>query len=149
EKERTQFANDVLERFNNPFVDHQVTSIMLNSFAKYKTRDLPGLKTYLQRKGKLPEGLVVGLAAIITYYKGGVRDDGVAIVPNDAPEILSFIKELWAGKDMEKIANGVLSAAFIWEEDLNKLPGLTEMLTSYLASIQREGMLQTVKHILS
>ena len=30
--ELEKFANDVLERFNNPFVDHQVTSIMLNSF---------------------------------------------------------------------------------------------------------------------
>ncbi|KAA6340507.1 tagaturonate reductase [termite gut metagenome] len=149
EEERTQFANDVLERFHNPFVDHQVTSIMLNSFAKYKTRDLPGLKTYLRRRGKLPEGLVLGLAAIITYYKGGVRDDGVAIVPNDAPEILSLLKELWTGKDMEQIAKDVLIATFIWKEDLNKLPGLTEMLASYLESIQREGMLQTVKNILS
>lgn len=68
--ELEQFAGDVLERFNNPFVDHQVTSIMLNSFPKYKTRDLPGVKTYLSRNGKLPDGLVLGLAAIITYYKG-------------------------------------------------------------------------------
>ena len=37
---------------------------MLNSFPKYQTRDLPGLKTYLERKGKLPEGLVLGLAVM-------------------------------------------------------------------------------------
>ena len=43
--ELRKFASDVLERFNNPFVDHQVTSIMLNSFPKYETRDLPGVKT--------------------------------------------------------------------------------------------------------
>ena len=55
--ELEKFANDVLERFNNPFVDHAVTSIMLNSFPKYETRDLPGLKTYLERKGELPKGL--------------------------------------------------------------------------------------------
>lgn len=39
-EELKKFAEDVLERFNNPFVDHQVTSIMLNSFPKYETRDL-------------------------------------------------------------------------------------------------------------
>ena len=66
-EELLQFGQDVLERFNNPFVDHSVVSIMLNSFPKYQTRDLPGLKTYLARKGKLPKGLVLGLAAIITY----------------------------------------------------------------------------------
>jgi len=80
--ELEQFAGDVLERFVNPYVKHFVTSIMLNSFPKYRTRDLPGLKIYLERKGTLPEGLVLGLAAIITYYKGGKRGD-VEIVPAD------------------------------------------------------------------
>ncbi len=67
--ELQQFAADVLERFDNPYVDHQVTSIMLNSFPKFQARDLPGVKVYLERKGELPKGLVLGLAAIITYYK--------------------------------------------------------------------------------
>ena len=58
--ELKKFAEDVLERFNNPFVDHAITSIMLNSFPKYQTRDLPGLKTYLKRKGELPKGLALG-----------------------------------------------------------------------------------------
>ena len=62
-EELQKFGADVLERFNNPYVDHQVTSIMLNSFPKYQTRDLPGLKVYLERKGELPKGLVLGLAA--------------------------------------------------------------------------------------
>ena len=48
--ELRQFASDVLERFNNPYVDHQVTSIMLNSFPKFETRDLPGLKTYAEKE---------------------------------------------------------------------------------------------------
>ncbi|MDR1004142.1 MAG: tagaturonate reductase, partial [Prevotellaceae bacterium] len=90
-EELKQFAQAVLDRFNNPFVDHAVTSIMLNSFPKYQTRDLPGLKTYLQRKGVLPQGLVLGLAAIITYYKGGTRADGAPIAPNDAPEIMQLL----------------------------------------------------------
>ena len=50
--ELKKFAADVLERFDNPYVEHQVTSIMLNSFPKYQTRDLPGLKTYLERNLK-------------------------------------------------------------------------------------------------
>ncbi|MDA6987045.1 hypothetical protein OSM86_24115, partial [Escherichia coli] len=57
---------------------------------------LPRLKTYLERKGELPKGLVLGLAAIITYYKGGVRADGAEITPNDAPEIMQLLKDLWA-----------------------------------------------------
>ena len=148
-KEELQtFASDVLERFVNPFVDHQVTSIMLNSFPKYETRDLPGLKTYLARKGHLPQGLVLGLAAIITYYKGGVREDGAPITPNDAPEILALLKTLWATGDTRKVAEGVLAEKSIWHGDLNEIPGLTDLVVHYLDSIQSVGMLETVQSIL-
>ena len=146
--ELKKFAEDVLERFNNPFVDHQVTSIMLNSFPKYQTRDLPGLKVYLERKGELPKGLVLGLAAIITYYKGGVRADGAEIVPNDAPEIMQLLKDLWATGCTKKVAEGVLAAESIWGENLNNIPGLTDAVKGYLDSIQEKGMLETVKTIL-
>ena len=147
-EELQKFAADVLERFVNPFVDHQVTSIMLNSFPKYETRDLPGLKTYLARKGELPKGLVLGLAAIITYYKGGVREDGAEIVPNDAPEIMALLKQLWATGDTRKVAEGVLAEKSIWKSDLNAIPGLTDLVVQYLDSIQTIGMLETVKTIL-
>ena len=142
--ELMQFAEDVLERFNNPFVDHQVTSIMLNSFSKFATRDLPGLKVYLQRKGRLPEGIVMGLAAILIYYKGGVRADGVAYSPNDLPEIISFMQELWAAGDIRKLAEQVLAADWIWHENLNEIPQLTDRLVYYLQTIRQDGMLSVV-----
>lgn len=145
--ELRQFAEDVLERFNNPYVDHQVTSIMLNSFPKYAARDLPGLKTYLNRQGHLPRGLVFGLAAIITYYRGGQRADGTPIVPNDAEAIIQLLTNLWATADLKAVAVGVLAAKDIWGEDLNQIPGLTQMLTDDLALIQAQGMKNAVKAI--
>ena len=145
--ELEQFAHDVLERFVNPYVKHFVTSIMLNSFPKYRTRDLPGLKTYLQRKGTLPAGLVFGLAAIITYYKGGKRGD-VEIVPNDDAQTIALLKELWSSGDVGKVAEGVLAAEDIWGENLNEIPGLTALLTEDLSLIQEKGMRSAVESIL-
>ncbi len=147
EEELRKFASAVLERFVNPFVKHFVTSIMLNAFPKFKTRDLPGLKTYLERKGELPKGIVLGLAAICTYYKGGKRGDD-EIVVNDDEAIKKLLVDLWATGDVEAVAKGVLGAEFIWDEDLNKIPGLTGMLAIDLALIQREGMRAAVKSIL-
>ena len=147
EEELRKFAGDVLERFKNPFVKHFVTSIMLNSFPKFKTRDLPGLKTYLERKGELPKGIVLGLAGICTYYKGGKRGED-EIVVNDDEAIKNLLLELWASGDVAAVAKGVLGAEFIWDEDLNSVPGLTELLTADLALIQKEGMRAAVKSIL-
>ena len=144
--ELEKFAGDVLERFVNPYVKYFVTSIMLNSFSKYKTRDLPGLKTYLQRKGSLPEGLVLGLAGIITYYRGGRRGDA-EIVPADDPAILDLLKSLWATGDISKVAEGVLGAGWIWGEDLNLIPGLTSMLTGFLMTVRDKGMREAVASV--
>ena len=146
--ELIQFGKDVLERFNNPFVDHQVTSIMLNSFPKYQTRDLPGLKTYFDRKGVLPSGLVLGLAAIITYYKGGKRgDDEIKIL--DDVKITTLLTDLWATGCTKRVAEGVLNAEFIWGENLNLIPGLTEKIVYYLNSIQEKGMIHVVKEVVN
>ena len=145
--ELEKFGADVLDRFKNPFVKHFYTSIMLNSFPKFKTRDLPGLKIYLERKGELPLGLVLGLAGIITYYKGGKRGD-VEITPNDDKAITDLLTELWNSGDVAKVAQGVLAAEFIWGEDLNKVKGLTSKVVEYLTSIQNKGMYETVKAII-
>ncbi len=145
ETELRKFANDVLDRFRNPFVKHFVTSIMLNAFPKFKTRDIPGLKIYNQRFGKLPKGLVLGLAAIITYYKGGVRADGAPVVPNDDVAIVQLLSDLWATGSIDKVVKGVLGAEFIWGEDMNEITGLAELLAELLTSIQEKGMTKTIQ----
>ena len=88
------------------------------------------------------------MAAIITYYKGGTRADGVDIIPNDDQKIMDLLKELWATGDTQKVADGVLGAQFIWQEDLNKIPGLNAMVKQFLDLIQEKGMLEAVKTIL-
>ena len=91
--------------------------------------------------------------ALIEYYKGGVREDGAPIEPNDAQEIMDLLKELWATGDTRKVAEGVLGATdIIWKEskeDLNKIPGLTDLVELYLNSIEAIGMLNTVKAMLA
>jgi len=90
---------------------------------------------------------VLGLAAICTYYKGGKRGED-EIIPNDDEKIVNLLKQLWATGDVAAVAKGVLADEFIWGEDLNSIPGLTELLTADLALIQKEGMRAAVKSII-
>ena len=96
---------------------------------------------------ELPQGLVLGLAAICTYYKGGKRGQD-EIVPNDDPKIMGLLKELWATGDVSKVAKGVLADEFIWGEDLNAIPGLTNLLCKDLSLIREKGMREAVQSIL-
>ena len=62
--------------------------------------------------------------------------------------MLDLLKELWATGDTQKVADGVLGAEFIWQENLNKIPGLNAMIKQFLDLIKSVGMLEAVKSIL-
>lgn len=143
-----KFADEVLERFSNPFVDHRLTYIMRDSFPKFRARCLPGLKTYLERIGTLPKGIVFGLAAIIVYYKGGKRVDGVVIEPQDSPDIVDMLGQLWSTGNIQEVTDGVLGAKSIWNEDLNKIPGLNEAVKQDIEIIASMGTREAVKTVL-
>ena len=66
--EKTDYANSVLERFTNPFAHHQLSSIALNTIAKWKTRCLPVVCDYCKLFGKLPDCMMEGYAAIARHY---------------------------------------------------------------------------------
>jgi tagaturonate reductase len=61
---------------------------------------------------------------------------------------MELLKELWATGDTQKIADGVLGAEFIWQENLNKIPGLNDMVKQDLDLINSVGMLEAVKSII-
>ena len=57
----------------------------------------------------------------------------------------TYLTELWATNDIQKVAEGVLAAEFIWGENLNNIAGLTETIALYLNMIQENGMKKSVE----
>ena len=62
---------------------------------------------------------------------------------------MNLLKELWAAGDVRKVAEGVLAAEFIWGEDLNQIPGLTDLVTADLELIRNEGMRAAVRTVIA
>ena len=104
-KDLTDYANDVFERFKNPFIKHLCASISLNSISKFKVRVLPSLLEYIKRFNKTPERLTFSLAKLIEFYKKGT--------PTDDKAVVDFIKE-HSVKD-------ILSKEDFWGEDISFL----------------------------
>ncbi|MCK0157068.1 tagaturonate reductase [Cellulophaga sp. F20128] len=137
------FANDVLDRFKNPFLEHKLLSISLNSISKYKTRVLPSVLDYLKNTGELPKRLTFSLAALIRFYKGD--RNGVPIPLQDDSSVLTFFTEAWstyAGTEesMFVLVTAVLSNTSFWGQDLTEVEGLAAQVTSYLFQIEKEGI---------
>ncbi|WP_462413044.1 tagaturonate reductase [Neobacillus sp. Marseille-QA0830] len=149
--ELNSFASAVLDRFRNPFVQHFLMSIALNSMSKFTTRDLPSLLEYINRKQALPRKLVFSLAALIAFYKGKRGEEDIKLA--DDQDILELFAEQWGGYDgtiesVESIVKNVLAFEKNWEMDLNQVAGLTEAVTKDLFDILTKGMQQAVQAVL-
>lgn len=143
EAELAQFSNDVLDRFRNPYLEHALISISLNSTSKYKTRVLPSVLEYIKRKNKLPKRLLFSLAALIAFYKG--ERNGEAIPLKDDAAVLEFFKTQWATNDIPAIAKTTLQNISFWGEDLTAYNGLEAAVAQNLQDIISKGMETALK----
>ncbi len=156
----TEFADSVVERFQNPYIKHYLISILLNSSSKFKTRVLPSIIEYQQLYSKLPEKLTFSLAALISVYKDGKvegsemkarRDKGEFIMKDDL-WALEFFEKTWSEFDgskeaAKKVAETVLANSKMWEQDLNNIDGLTDKVADYLYQITNDGIKATVERL--
>lgn len=79
-----QYAHSVLERFNNPYLHHKLSSIALNSFDKFKVRVIPSILMYQTKYKKLPQYLMQAFDAFYEFYQTqSVQDD---------PKIVEFVR---------------------------------------------------------
>jgi len=104
-EELVDYANNVFERFNNPYIRHLCASISLNSVSKFKVRVLPSLLEYIERKGQMPQNLIMSLAKLIEFYKYGT--------PTDDADIIKFMRE--------KSLSEILANKAFWDTDLSFL----------------------------
>ncbi|WP_298537414.1 tagaturonate reductase [uncultured Algibacter sp.] len=143
EAELNQFAHDVLDRFRNPYLEHALISISLNSTSKYKTRVLPSVLEYIKRKGELPQRLLFSLSALIAFYKGD--RNGETILLKDDQSALDFFETQWASGDIAGVAQATLENTNFWGQDLTQYDGLLDAVTKNLENIVNNGMQEALK----
>ncbi|CAN5315693.1 tagaturonate reductase [soil metagenome] len=132
--ELRKFADDVIERFLNPSIRHELISISLNSISKFKVRVLPSILRYIEIKHEMPQRLLFSLAALIRFYKGSWESQTVPL--NDTPEVLSFFKAVWLTGRSEDIVQKTLANKSFWGRDLNQTHGLYDCVAHHLAYIE-------------
>ena len=141
--ELTSFAQAVLSRFRNPFIQHQLLSIALNGMTKYRTRILPQLLASQEKNQLLPPRLTFALAALLAFYRGE-RNGEVYPLQDDA-HWLSRFSGRWSdvrngSLPLIGLVETVLADEEHWGRDLNTVPGLTAKVTEQLQAIDDRGM---------
>ena len=152
QKELEEFAAAVTERFNNPFVDHALLDISLNSTSKWKARVMPSLKGYVEKFGKLPVCITASFAFYIAFYRGShLTENGLEAVRGedrylirDDREVLEFFYE-HRNDNAKMLANAVCRNTKFWGEDLTDIKGFEDAVAGYLDKILRNGSYEVMK----
>ena len=143
------FAAAVQDRFNNPFVNHELMSISLNSTSKWRARNMPSFMEYIGKTGKLPACLTTSFAAYIAFYSNDIqelndkglvckRPKGNTYVVSDDRWALEFY---FAHKDdsIEALVHAVMTNEQMWGQDLTKIAGFEAAVVKALHTIREQG----------
>lgn len=146
-----KFGEDVIERFLNPYIKHELTSISLNSISKFKTRVLPSILGYIKKENALPRYLLFSLASLLVFYKKSLRD--LKFTPKDEDSVLTYFDNQYNAldsgeKDLYTICNEILAEQSLWGEDLTTYENLSESVARDMENIMKKDYLTVLKGVL-
>ncbi|MBE5844978.1 MAG: tagaturonate reductase [Butyrivibrio sp.] len=154
-KDLEDFAAAVSDRFANPFIDHELLSISLNSCSKWKARVMPTVLEYYEQKKELPKVLTFSFAAFLEFYHQGFeKRDGALVAKRDDKEFLIKDDE-WVldaflalkDADADTLAKTIIENEKMWGSSLKDLDGFTEAVTADLKLIREKGMYEAMKEV--
>ncbi len=158
-KDLEDFTRAVQDRFNNPFVNHELMSISLNSTSKWRARNMPSFLDYVQEKGTLPPCLTTSFAAYVAFYSSepqalteqGLicrRPKGNEYTVSDDRPVLEFY---WQHRNdsPEELIHAVMTNEDMWGTDLTKVNGFEAAAAGILKTIRTEGALKAFENCLA
>jgi tagaturonate reductase len=155
EEQSRSYIEQTLERFRNPFIDHRLLDIALNSISKFQTRLLPTLQEYAGRTGKVPKPLALSLAYFIRFHRcmkdgdvwTGIRRRKHGELERyplrDAEPALAAFAAIWQrageGGSAGDLVRAVLTSEAIWEKTFDTVlpaPVFTELAATTAELLQ-------------
>jgi tagaturonate reductase len=122
EETLNSFSEDVFDRFSNPFIRHELSSIALNSVSKFKVRVLPTILDYQKKYNRLPLRLIFGFACLIRFYKGEWK--GAVLPVIDEPIVIEAFTKAFSLSSIADTVYNILSIEVLWGSNLLEIEGL-------------------------
>jgi len=141
--ELAAYAESVKERFDNPFMHHELAAIALNSASKYKSRLLPILLNFHAENGSFPPRVTLALSALLLTYSG---DPALTVTPVDSADTIAAFHTAYAtdAASPDRYVATILADTTLWGTDLTALDGLVDQVTAGLISLRDRGVRATV-----
>lgn len=145
------FADAVQDRFDNPFINHDLLSISLNSTSKWRARNMPSFLEYIEKYGMLPTCLTMSFAAYIAFFSNDIQElDASGLICRrlkgntytccDDRWVIEFY---WDHRNdsVEDLVHAVMKNEQMWGMDLTAIEGFEAQTVVNLKKIRTEGAL--------
>jgi len=149
-QEAIDFASSVIDRFSNPFLEHQWQAITLNFTSKMQMRNMPLIRKYYSQKNEVPPLITLGMAAYIVFMnttKEGA--DYVAKVNGKTypvqDEFAGILYQYW--QNPETAIDNILGDSRLWDKNLNDYPGFNAAIKNYVELLQNTGAKETLSNL--
>jgi tagaturonate reductase len=137
-----RFAQQVLDRFSNPYIRHALADITLQQTMKLRVRIVPAIADYTERHRQPPASIALGFAAYLLY----IRDDNEL----KADDQVAAVRTAWrSGTDAQAVARDACRRTAVWGRDLNAIEGFSESVGEYLEQLLRHGARATLEQHVS
>jgi tagaturonate reductase len=146
------FANQVIDRFSNEFIEHKWINISMQYTFKMAIRNVPLLLKNSELKRITPNCMMIGFAAYLLFmkternkegfYQKSVGDQFYQLNDDKAELLYGY----WNGKNTFDAVNAILSDTSIWGANLTKIKGFCEGLVVMIEKL-KQGAENTVRSI--
>lgn len=136
-----EYGLQVLDRFRNPYINHQWINITLQYTSKIKMRVVPVLNRYYEKFNSVPQHIALGFAAYILFMKpvkkeeskfwGEFKDNFYRINDDHAP----YFFDLWKHHTADEAINHILHNDSLWGMDLTAFRGFETAVEKYFYSL--------------
>jgi tagaturonate reductase len=140
-----EFGNQVLDRFRNPFIRHQLIDITVQYTAKMKMRNIPTLVNHYQKSNEVPALFAKGFAAFLLFMKpvqlidgiySGLRNGETYPIRCDSA---AYFADKWENSESASdLVQKVLSDETLWGVDLTTLAGFEKAVNENIKLLSKE-----------
>lgn len=152
-EEAIDFSRKVLDRFRNPYLDHQWLSISVQYSSKMKMRNVPLLLNHFNRSEFIPEHMAMGFAAFLLFMKSarnargqfeGMAHGKTYVIQDDNAD---YFSAAWYNHNVESMVDTILSDKDFWGADLSELKGFGDAVKWNLKSLISHGVMMTIRRV--
>ena len=151
-----EFAEAVLDRFRNPFINHALIDITLQGTMKMRVRVIPSVQRFMELNGHVPQSLAFGVATFVLFMQGRIQAErkarGLSVPLDEQGERLGAY---WVAAPttvtapLDAFVQAVGCDVALWGADLTQLPGFCEAVADHLQRARAQGITAALEYHLT